>query len=73
MREFALEQYKQKGLNIHAEANPSKIVKNEDGTLTLFAKGPGGEEFAIENCDQVLMATGRKPNVQNMGLEEVRS
>ena len=57
---------------MHPECNPSKIVKNADGTLTLYAKGPGGVEVVIDKCDHVLMATGRKPNVKNLGLEEVR-
>ena len=69
-RKFIAKQYEVHGLNIHAQSTPTRIEKKEDGTLTLHVKRDDKEE-AIEGLEVVLMATGRNPNTQNMGLEKV--
>lgn len=55
---------------MHNQVTPERIVKNADGTVTLYARNKDGEEV-VQTGDHVLMATGRKPNTKNMGLEEV--
>ncbi len=70
-RKFVTEQYEAKGLNLHPESTPEKIVKNDDGSLTLHLKTKAGEAYTIDGLDQVLMATGRKPNTAKLGLKEV--
>ena len=70
-REFVTEQYQAKGLNLHPEANPEQIVKNDDGTLTLHLKKKSGEKVVLEGLNQVLMATGRKPNTAKLNLDRV--
>ena len=72
MRKFALEQYKLRGLHMHEGTSPERIVKNDDGSVTLYAKTKDGKEV-VETGDHVLMATGRKPNTKNLGLEKVRA
>ena len=48
-------------------------MKNEDGTLTLHLKKKSGEKVVLEGLDQVLMATGRKPNTGKLNLDRVSS
>ena len=55
---------------MHSQTKPERIVKNADGSVTLYARHADGTEV-VETADHILMATGRKPNTQNMGLEEV--
>lgn len=69
-RQFITEQYEAKGLNLHPESSPEKIEKNADGTLTIHLKKKSGESYSIGGLDQVLMATGRKPNTAKLGLKE---
>ena len=72
-RRFMSEQYTVRGLNLHPTHSPTRVVKGEDGKLTLWTKDRDGKETAIKGVDHVLMATGRKPNTRNLGLEDVRS
>ena len=69
-RKFIAEQYEVHGLNIHSQSTPTKIEKKEDGTLSLYVK-KGDQEEVIEGLEVVLMATGRSPKTQGIGLEEV--
>ena len=52
-RRFITDQYEQKGLNLHPETSPQKIVKNDDGTLTLFATTKDGRDVTLEGLDHV--------------------
>ena len=70
VRTHAHEQYKLRGLHMHSQTKPERIVKNADGSVTLYARHADGTEL-VETGDHVLMATGRKPNTKNMGLEKV--
>lgn len=70
-REFITEQYQQRGLNLHAESTPERIVKQPDGKLTLHLSHKSGGSSTLEGLDAVLMATGRAPNSRNLGLQEV--
>ncbi len=73
--EFVTEQYEKKGLRIHKYTNPSSIVKHDDGSVTVHAdkqREGGDEKDAIQrSADCCLMATGRKANTKNLGLENV--
>lgn len=70
-RKFIAEQYEVSGLNIHSQSTPTKIEKKEDGSLTLYVKKDDKEEV-IEGLEVILMATGRSPKTQNIGLDKVR-
>src|SRR3546814_10413845 len=53
-----------KGINFRLNAEMEKIEKKEDGTLTVRFKS--GDPIA---CDLLLFATGRRPHVEGLGLE----
>ena len=65
-------EYQRQGINMYPTFCPQKVVKESDGSLTVTAKDSNDKEMVIKGADCVLMATGRKPNTQNLGLEEVR-
>ena len=71
VRTFAAEQYEISGVNLLASRNPKSIVKLPSGKLqlTLGCANSSKPDEVLE-VDQVMMATGRKPNVANLGLEE---
>ncbi|CAG9465401.1 unnamed protein product [Pedinophyceae sp. YPF-701] len=58
-------------LTLHKNWTPTEVVKQADGRYTLKAKDSSGAEHEVKDLDQVMMATGRKPNTANMGLEDV--
>ena len=55
-----------KGIDFRFNAEIEKIVRNEDGSLTVSMTGHDPLEV-----DCVLYATGRVPNVEGLGLGEV--
>lgn len=69
--EHITEQFKLRGIHLSAKTSPVKIVKEDNGQLTVTAELPSGEKITLDKVDQMLMATGRKPNTLNLGLEEV--
>ena len=54
-----------KGIDFKFNAKIDRIERREDGTLHVAMTGCNDIE-----ADQVLFATGRQPNTENMGLEE---
>lgn len=71
VRNFVSEQYEVAGLHLHPEATPTEIQKGADGKVTLISETKQGDKVVLEGLDQVLLATGRKPNTKNLGCEEV--
>ena len=59
------------GSILHPEATPTEIKKGPDGKLTLISESKQHGKVVLEGLDQVLLATGRKPNTRNLGCEEV--
>lgn len=57
---------KQRGINVFTGATLSKVEKDEDG-LKLTVRGEGVPE--TKKTQKLLVATGRQPNVENIGLE----
>lgn len=51
--------------------NVLQVTKQSNGKLTVVGKNKDDEEKTVEDVDFVLMATGRKPRTQGLGLEEV--
>jgi len=47
------------------------VVKEKDGKLTMTAKNNQDEEITLDGIDYILMATGRKPATQGLGLDKV--
>merc|ERR1711957_294824 len=54
------------GIDIQLKTNPSEIIKNEDGSLTVVTT-----DGARVECDQVLYATGRKGKTDKLNLESI--
>eukprot|EP01059_Diplonema_ambulator_P024077 TRINITY_DN3984_c0_g9_i1.p1 TRINITY_DN3984_c0_g9~~TRINITY_DN3984_c0_g9_i1.p1 ORF type:complete len:491 (+),score=185.40 TRINITY_DN3984_c0_g9_i1:41-1474(+) len=67
-RAFISEQMSHHGINMHPLSVPKEIRKQDDGRFTVVYVCKG-EEVMIKDADQVLMATGRKANVEGLGLE----
>ncbi|WP_234254033.1 glutathione-disulfide reductase [Billgrantia aerodenitrificans] len=63
VREFTREQMAAKGVNLHFETNIESIEKVEGGLLVALTNGESLE------VDVVLAATGRKPNLEGVGLD----
>lgn len=69
VRDQIMTEYDRRGIKINNGCSPKEVKKNEDGTLEMTYSTPDGE--ATGTFDQILMATGRKPNTANLGLETV--
>lgn len=65
VREHLLEILKAKGIHVHAGENPLSIEEAGAGKVKLTTDK--GTELTVDN---VMFATGRKPNSADMGLEE---
>lgn len=63
VREFTREQMAAKGVNLHFETNIERIDKVEGGLLVSLTNGESLE------VDAVLAATGRRPNLESVGLD----
>ncbi len=63
-RSIAQREILKKGLNLIAE-QPSAVVKNNDGFEVQFASGISTQ------VELVVCATGRAPNIDNLGIEEL--
>mmetsp|Transcript_33708 Transcript_33708/g.56613 ORF Transcript_33708/g.56613 Transcript_33708/m.56613 type:complete len:551 (-) Transcript_33708:486-2138(-) len=64
VREFLAEQLKQKGIHMHPGTTPTAVEKTADGLQLVHSGG-------VIEAEQVMFATGRKPNVKHLGLEAV--
>jgi dihydrolipoamide dehydrogenase len=59
-----LKQFKKRGIAVHLESQCDKVEETADGLRVHF----GGETV---ECDLMLVATGRGPVTQDIGLEDV--
>ena len=64
-------QFKHNGINLNPDFSPVKVVKESDGKLTMTAKNNDDKEVTVDGIDYILMATGRKPATQGLGLDKV--
>lgn len=70
-RQLVLDNLVKRGIHVHVNTSPVSVSKSENGTsLSVRVRTAEGEETSIE-CDKCMFATGRRPNVQNLGLENV--
>lgn len=67
-RDQVQENLTRRGVTLHPGCKPTKIVKHGEGRYTLHYTDRGGAEASLD-CGLVMMATGRKPNVEGLGLE----
>jgi glutathione reductase (NADPH) len=64
VRTFLAEQLKEKGIVMHANVNPTAVEATTSGGRILRT-----DDGAALEADAVMFATGRLPNVRNLGLE----
>ncbi|MBO9474383.1 glutathione-disulfide reductase [Shimia sp. R10_1] len=64
-RGLVAEEMRQRGVDIHCGTNVLEMRKEGD---KIWVKATNGDERLF---DQVMFATGRAPNTDNMGLEEI--
>ena len=57
-------QFKKRGIEVHLETQCDKVEDTGDGLRVHF----GGQ---TKDCDLMLLATGRGPVVENIGLEDI--
>ncbi|HYE50234.1 MAG TPA: FAD-dependent oxidoreductase [Azospirillaceae bacterium] len=55
------------GVDLREQAEILRVEPGTGGGATVVVNGPGGEERIA--CDALLVAAGRKPNVEGLGLE----
>lgn len=55
-----------KGIDFHFNTTFKSITRNEDGTLHVELEGSDDVD-----CDLVMFATGRVPNIEGLGLDKV--
>ena len=56
----------EEGIDIRANASPSRIAQTGNSTISVFVEG--GDEV---ECDRLLVSTGRRPALENLGLERL--
>nr|WP_211264554.1 glutathione-disulfide reductase [Gynuella sunshinyii] len=69
VREFAADQIAGNGVDIRCQSNLTKVEKTDNKRLKVTFSSEAEER--VWECDQVLMATGRKPKTTDLGLEGV--
>ena len=65
VRSFLHKEMIKKGIHFHPKTNITKVEKQGDGVIVHLDSGETLE------ADHVLFATGRTPNIEGLGLEEV--
>ncbi len=61
--------YRKRGINFHTSAKVEKVEKTKSGISVTFSVG--GKEQKIE-AEKILIAVGRKPRTENIGLEKTK-
>ena len=61
--------YRKRGINFHLSAKVEKVEKTKSGIAVTFSAE--GKQQKIE-AEKILIAVGRKPRVDNVGLEKTR-
>ncbi|WCJ21631.1 glutathione reductase [Euphorbia peplus] len=66
VRDFVTEQMSLRGIEFHTEESPQAITKAADGSLSLKTN-----KGTVKGFSHIMFATGRRPNIKNLGLETV--
>ena len=61
--------YRKRGINFHTNAKVEKVEETKSGIAVAFTVD--GKQQKIE-ADKILIAVGRKPRTENIGLERTR-
>jgi dihydrolipoamide dehydrogenase len=60
--------FRKKGIEVHTNTAVESVTPNGDGTVTVSAKGPDGGPLSW-SVEKVLLAVGRRPVSEGIGLE----
>ncbi len=60
---------KDQGIELYEGCSTKEVINNMDNTKTVVVERDGKTEYL--SADYVAVATGRGPNIENIGLEEV--
>src|SRR5258708_12873264 len=63
--------FKKKGITCHVGAKVDKVEKTKDGVSVAFTSAEGKKEKL--DAEKVLIAVGRGPNTEKIGLEKAPS
>ena len=61
--------YRKRGINFHTSAKVEKVEKTKTGVAVTFSVD--GKQQKIE-AEKILIAVGRKPRIENIGLERTK-
>ncbi|MCK5075282.1 MAG: FAD-dependent oxidoreductase, partial [Calditrichia bacterium] len=61
--------FKKRGIKVHTSSKATAVTKNKDGVVVTI-EDKNGKTGEIE-ADVLLVVVGRKPNTENIGLENV--
>jgi len=65
--QLIIEQFEREGIHLHFQSRVTRAERSEDNRKRLIVESAGGED-SIE-CDEILVAVGRTPNVEGLNLE----
>ncbi len=61
--------YRKRGINFHTDAKVEKVETTKNGVAVTFTVG--GKQQKLE-AEKILIAVGRKPRTENIGLEKTK-
>jgi dihydrolipoamide dehydrogenase len=61
--------FRKRGINFEGTATVERVEKTKSGVAVTFSAG--GKQQSLE-AEKILIAVGRKPNTENIGLEKTR-
>lgn len=70
IQETVTKEYERLGVNLHKQSQLSKVVKGDNGKLTLTYKDNEGNESTVSDVDNLIWAIGRVPLTKDIGLED---
>lgn len=62
--------FERMGITVHTSAETNALRRNADGSKSAEVNLADGSSIEIE-ADEILVATGRKPNTSDLGLENI--
>ena len=62
--------YRKRGIEAHVGAKVEKVEKTKDGVKVTFTASDG--KTVVKEAEKVLVAVGRSPRTENLGLESTK-